>query len=120
MRKKLGWCLIGCVSLPNVATAEIIEIGPGDDLIATVATLAPGDELVLQGGTYNLTQRFSVGVSGTEAAPIVIRAKDGEVPIITRPDANENTINIEDVSYVELVGLEVTSGSHGIRISSST
>ncbi len=105
---------------PAIAQAETIEIGPSDDLVATVGTLLPGDELVLAGGTYNLTQRFSINVSGAEGMPIVIRAKDGEVPIITRPDANENTINIEDASYVELLGIEVVGGSHGIRISASS
>jgi hypothetical protein len=55
-------------------------------------------------------------VSGTAQAPIIIRAKDGEVPVITRPDAGQNTINIANNSYVVLRGLEVTSGSHGIRM----
>lgn len=108
------------LAAPRAARAETIEIGPGDDLIATVGTLLPGDELVLAGGTYNLTQRFSINVSGEQGMPIVIRAKDGEVPIITRPDANENTINIEDATYVELRDIEVMGGSHGIRISASS
>ncbi len=105
--------------LPAEALAETFTITPADDLIAAVAALAPGDELVLGGGTYNLTARFGIGVSGTEAAPIVIRAADGEVPIITRPDANQNVINFDGVAYVELRGVEVMGGSHGIRIDDS-
>ena len=111
---------LALLARPLSAKADIIEIGPADDLVATVGTLLPGDELVLAGGTYNLTQRFSINVSGESAMPIVIRAKDGEVPIITRPDAGENTINIEDATYVELRGIEVVGGSHGIRISASS
>lgn len=102
------------------ARAGVTEIGPGDDLIASVGALKPGDELVLQGGTYNLQPKFTIGVSGTAAAPIVIRAKDGEVPVITRPDANQNTINIANASYVTLKGLEVVGGSHGIRLDHSS
>ena len=98
------------------ALAEVIEIGPADDLIAAASALQPGDELVLRGGTYNVSAKLTIGVSGTAQAPIVIRAKDGEVPIITRPDANQNTVNIENNEYLVLRGLEVVGGSHGIRL----
>src|SRR5262249_5169824 len=101
------------------AGATVTEIGPADDLIASVNALLPGDELVLQGGTYNLTPKFTISVSGTAQAPITIRAKDGEVPIITRPDANQNTINIENNEYIVLRGLEVAGGSHGIRMTAA-
>jgi len=97
------------------ARAEVIEIDPGGDLIAAIAALSPGDELVLAGGTYNLNSLFTIAVSGAPGMPIVIRAKDGEIPIITRPDAAQNTINITG-SYVTLRGLEVMGGSHGIRL----
>jgi MYXO-CTERM domain-containing protein len=102
------------------ARAAVVEITPADDLIASVGKLQPGDELVLAGGTYNLTSKFSITVSGTAQMPIVIRAKDGEVPVITRPDANQNTINIENTAYVTLRGIEVKGGSHGIRINNSS
>jgi|GEM_PF-818784 len=105
-------------SLP--ASAAVFEITPSDDLIASVNKLQPGDELVLAGGTYNLSSKFSITVSGSAQAPIVIRAKDGEVPVITRPDANQNTINIENNSHVTLRGIEVTGGSHGIRLNNAS
>jgi hypothetical protein len=105
-------------SLP--ANAAVFEITPSDDLIASINKLQPGDELVLAGGTYNLSSKFSITVSGTAQAPIVIRAKDGEVPVITRPDANQNTINIENNSHVTLRGLEVVGGSHGIRLNNAS
>lgn len=100
--------------------AAVYSITPADDLIASVNQLVPGDELVLGGGTYNLSSKFSITVSGTAQAPILIRAKDGEVPVITRPDANQNTINIENNSYVVLRGVEVVGGSHGIRINNAS
>ncbi|MGE3673531.1 MAG: right-handed parallel beta-helix repeat-containing protein, partial [Polyangiaceae bacterium] len=75
-------------------------------------------ELVLQGGTYTLNFRLGITVNGTAAMPIVIRAKEGETPVITR-DAAQNTINIENSSYLTLQGLEITGGSHGIRIDDS-
>lgn len=102
------------------ALAEIKEITPVDDLIQAVNGLSPGDELVLGGGTYEIAPYFAITLSGTAAAPITIRAKDGEVPIITRPDANQNTINIVDSVYIVLRGIEVMGGSHGIRINNSS
>lgn len=104
----------------RAAEAAVIEIGPAEDLIGAINKLAPGDELVLQGGEYNLSPKLSITVSGTAQDPIIIRAKDGEVPVITRPDANQNTINIENTSYVTLRGIEVKGGSHGIRINNSS
>ncbi len=113
-------------ALPIVLTAlpagaAVIEISPGDDVAQAVAGLQPGDELVLQGGTYMLpTSLFTITLVGTAQLPIVIRAKDGEIPIITRPDANQNTINVDDSSYLTLRGLEVMGGSHGIRTRNAT
>jgi hypothetical protein len=57
--------------------------------------LKPGDVLILHGGTYIQTCRRGISVNGTAANPITIRAADGEIPILTRPQAanfnyNEN------------------------------
>lgn len=100
----------------HAVRAEVIEIGPGDNLEASVDTLMPGDVLVLQGGTYTLPDRFDIDLLASEAQPIVIRAKTGEVPVIVYPSASQNVINIENSAWVTLRGLEVTGGSHGIRI----
>lgn len=98
------------------ALADTFEIGPGDNLQVAVDALSPGDELVLSGGTYTLPSRFSIELIGTAAQPVVIRARAGEVPIIVYPSATQNTINVEHSAWVVLRGLEVTGGSHGIRI----
>ncbi len=100
------------------AWAASTEIGPSDDLRAALMALQPGDELVLQGGVYTLTFRLAITLNGTAAMPIVIRAKDGETPVLTH-DASQNVINIENSSYLTLRGLEVTGGGHGIRIQDS-
>ncbi|EYF01362.1 right-handed parallel beta-helix repeat-containing protein [Chondromyces apiculatus] len=107
---------VAAALLAGQAAAVETEISPGDDLNASIAALTPGDVLVLQGGTYSLTSKLTIGVSGTAEAPIVIRAKEGEVPVITRPDAAQNTVNLVQNEYVVLRGLEVTGGSHGIRM----
>ena len=58
-----------------------VDISPGGDLRAAIAALRPGQELVLAGGTYTVSSGFSVTVVGTEAQPIVMRAKTGERPL---------------------------------------
>lgn len=44
----------------------------------------------MRGGTYTMSSRFGVTIVGTAAQPIVIRAADGEQPVIVRPNADQN------------------------------
>jgi hypothetical protein len=116
----LGLCtLVGLLGAPAIARAASTEIGPSADLGQEIAKLGPGDELVLQGGTYTLSAKLTITVKGTASAPITIRAKDGETPIITR-DASQNVINVDNTEYIVLRGLEITQGSHGIRMTNSS
>lgn len=111
--------LIGAPLIVGLALsvgADVIEIGPGDGLQSQVNALQPGDELVLRGGTYTLPSRFSIQLAGSAEFPVTIRAKSGETPVIVYPNAGQNVINVEHSRHVTLLGLEVTGGSHGIRI----
>jgi len=98
------------------ASAAVYQIGPGANLRAAVNSLASGDILLLDGGTYLLSSRFSIQKTGTANAPITIRATPGATPVISYVDASQNVINIENSAHVRLIGIEVTGGSHGIRI----
>ena len=108
--------LVGGLSATSAAAATI-EISAGEDIEAAIASLQPGDELVVGGGMYTVTERFSIDLTATEAMPIVIRAKDGELPHIHRPDANQNLVDIDNAVYVEIRGIEFSGGSAGLRIS---
>jgi hypothetical protein len=105
------------LAAPSVAMAEVFFGGPSDDTEAMINSLGPGDELVLSGGMYTLTERFSFAIAGTEIAPILIRAADGETPHLHRPNASQNIIDIDDAEYVTIRGIEFSGGSAGIRIS---
>jgi hypothetical protein len=100
----------------GVAHAEIIEVGPADDVEGAINALMPGDELVLAGGTYTLTDAWHITMVGTEQAPIVVRAKDGETPHLQRPSADQNVIDFDMVRYATFRGIEVSGGSHGLRL----
>lgn len=102
------------------ARAETYEIAAGEDVEAAIAMLQPGDTLELGGGMYEVTERFSISLAGTEDQPITIRAKDGEQPHIHRPNANENLVDIDSAQWVIIDGIEFSGGSAGIRISGAS
>ncbi len=104
-------------AMPSIAAAEVLSAGPSDDIEALINALEPGDELILSGGMYTLSERFSIAIAGTENAPITIRAADGETPHLHRPSANENIIDIDQAVFVTIRGIEFSGGSAGIRIS---
>lgn len=105
------------LAVPAMAHAETYEVAAGEDVEAAISMLQPGDTLELGGGMYVVTDRFSISLAGTEAAPITIRAKDGEFPHIHRPDANQNLVDIDNAEWVIIDGIEWSGGSAGIRIS---
>jgi hypothetical protein len=96
-----------------------MEVSPGMDLEAAINALGPGDELIVHGGTYDVTAagRFSVDIAGTAAMPIVIRAADGETPIVVRGDASQNLIDFVGIEHTTIRGIEFVGGSAGLRFS---
>ncbi|MBL9092881.1 MAG: right-handed parallel beta-helix repeat-containing protein [Planctomycetaceae bacterium] len=91
----------------------------GDALIKAVAALEPGDQLVLAAGTYSVDRLWNINVSGTAEAPIWIVAEEGAAVIITRSDAKQNVLNVgrdDPVHHLCLRDLEITGGSHGLRL----
>lgn len=91
----------------------------GAALVKAVASLLPGDRLILATGRYSVDRMWDIAVSGTAEAPIWIVAAEGAEVIITRPDSKQNVINIGQggsVKFLCLRGLEITGGSHGVRL----
>ena len=75
-------------------------------------------------GTYVETNRMSIQVQGTAAAPIIIKGADGDTrPVITRTTSAslQNTVNIEgSARYLTIKGLEIVgNGGDGINMSGS-
>jgi hypothetical protein len=88
-------------------------------LVKAVAELQPGDQLVLAPGTYSVERAWHVDISGTAEAPIWIVAEAGAQVVLTRPDDRQNVINIGQnapVHHLCLRGVEITGGSHGLRL----
>lgn len=107
------------------SSAAIIEINPSnadadcnEEFENTANALQPGDELILHGGTYSQSCRRAITVNGTEAQPVVIRAAEGESPLLTRPANNidtQNNIEIVNSSYLIIRGLQFQGGNAGVR-----
>ena len=97
-----------------MATTTTYAIGPGDDLFGRLSDLAPGDEVVVHAGVYTTPGFYAVTWAGTADRPIVVRAADGERPVI-EGTPSQNVINL-DGSYFSLSGFEITGGSHGVRL----
>lgn len=105
----------------NIAPKRVIKhTDPnGDALVKAVAALQPGDQLVIAAGTYSVGRMWDIGVSGTAEAPIWIVAEEGSQVSLTRPDAKQNVLNIgqgRPVHHLCLRGVEITGGSHGLRL----
>lgn len=101
------------------ASAETYEVGPRDDWFALLSgrSLKPGDEIVLRSGVYSDGRLLAIRHSGAVGKPIVIKAADGATVTFRRPDAKQNTINLMGNQHLHLIGIEITGGSTGMRIS---
>jgi len=102
------------------ATREIHPVtADSQEEFETIAnSLKPGDELVLHGGTYSQNERRAVTAQGTADKPIVIRAAEGEEPILTRPANGArrfNNIEFVDCAHLVVRGLRFRGGSSGVR-----
>lgn len=93
----------------------------GAALYEAMTALRPGDTLVVGGGTWSIARRTNLVLTGSAEAPIRIVAAQGETPVLTRPDAAQNVLNVgEDdavrTGWVLFQGLEFTGGSSLLRL----
>lgn len=76
--------------------------------------------LTVHPGTYADSGRISIGVKGSEDAPVVVRgAPDEPRPLITRAASAsaQNTINIEGAQHLTLRHLEISgNGGDGVNL----
>ncbi|MEQ1850119.1 MAG: right-handed parallel beta-helix repeat-containing protein [Chthoniobacteraceae bacterium] len=105
----------------GIAPKRVIQqtVPNGESLVKAVAALKPGDQLVIAAGTYSVDRLWDIRVSGTAEAPVWIVAEEGAKVILTRPDAKQNVLNIGQggpVHHLCLRGVEITGGSHGLRL----
>ena len=111
MRKSL-LLFVGLFLLSSSAHATDYVVGPSDDLWATMQGLVAGDTLTVTGGTFNTPGYVMLDWQGSAEAPITIRASEGTLIV---GDPSQNAMNITG-QHFSLSGLEITEGSHGLRL----
>jgi len=97
----------------------LTDVQNGAALKSVIYGLTPGQRLEIGTGTYSINSLTSINLVGTASAPIWIAAKPAETPVITRPNAGQNVLNVGSsgpARYLALQGLEITGGSAGLRL----
>lgn len=99
---------------------QLDDVANGARLRAAVLALAPGERLTVGPGTYSVDALFEVASVGTAQAPIRIEARAGATPVLTRPDAGQNLLNLgtsaQAARFLLWRGFELRGGSIGVRI----
>src|SRR5689334_15538067 len=91
------------------------SLANGARLHAALQALAPGQGLAIGPGTWSVPNRLDLSGTGTAQAPFwVFGANPAQKPVITRPDASQNALNLGSVAparYWALRDLEITGGA---------
>jgi hypothetical protein len=85
---KAGLLTICTLTFVQYLFANTVVVKPGDNLSAKLATLQPGDTLLLRGGNYN--EKLILPRSGSLGKLITIRAYPGEKPVLSASGAMLN------------------------------
>ncbi|MDW3209312.1 MAG: Ig-like domain-containing protein [Reichenbachiella sp.] len=106
-------------------SGEDIEVATAEELVAALADIAPGDVILLAGGTYAMTDRIVLNTSGTAAELITVMAdpEATERPILDFSVQEENSSNqgIQlKANYWHFKGLDIRkAGDNGMQIKGS-
>lgn len=87
---------------------------PFTDITEALELAVPGTTILLHEGEY---PPFTVteNASGTEKAPVVLRAADGERAVIHGKDGEDSpTVLLENAENFTLQGIEIDGGAYGI------
>ncbi|MGN6548067.1 MAG: right-handed parallel beta-helix repeat-containing protein, partial [Aureliella sp.] len=81
-----------------------------------LSKLSAGDHVRIHAGTYSVDSYFLITAAGTADRPITIEGAPGEQVVITRFDASQNVINIDQSQYLILQNLSIRGGSTGVKV----
>lgn len=94
--------------------------GNGSRLLTATNALQPGMGLAIGPGTWSVPNRIDLHGVGSPQAPIwLFAAIPSQRPVITRPDANQNALNMGSngpARYWVLRDIEITGGSDLLRL----
>ncbi len=97
-------CLAAGLAISPLAQAATVTVPASGDFCAAVNAAAPGDEVLLEGSSYQGPCRVSA--SGSAGSPITLRSgTPGQRVAITYSGSNSNVIDV-DGQYLRFVDLE--------------
>jgi hypothetical protein len=118
--------------VPSAAPAWYQNIGPvtrevfynpsltpaqnGAALRSVLTTLPAGSRVVIHAGTYSVDSFFVITAQGTASQPVVIEGAPGQKVSITRKDALQNAINVDNSQYLLMRNLDVSGGGTGLKL----
>jgi hypothetical protein len=118
--------------VPSAAPAWYQNIGPvtrevfynpsltpdqnGAALRSVLTTLPAGSRVVIHAGTYSVDSYFVITAQGTASQPVVIEGAPGQKVSITRKDALQNAINVDNSQYLLMRNLDVYGGATGLKL----
>lgn len=118
--------------VPSAAPAWYQNIGPvtrevfynpsltpaqnGAALGSVLTTLPAGSRVVIHAGTYSVDSYFVITAQGTASQPVVIEGAPGQKVSITRKDALQNAINVDNSQYLLMRNLDISGGSTGLKL----
>lgn len=96
--------------------------GPRETVVDDVPSLQtairearPGDKILIAPGHYKTRLRFNAANSGTEAAPIVIAARDGSATVVIDGSGGSIAVKFSGASHIRMRGLDITGANyHGV------
>lgn len=111
-------------SFPPPITTNNYSVTNTTELMAVFSKVQPGDNIVMNGGTYVLNLKINIAISGTSDKPINWIVKDGQ----TRPKLDfsamaENSSNqgiVLSANYWHIKGIDVyKAGDNGLQLKGS-
>lgn len=101
------------ILLLSAAWAASLELNPGDDVATLTASLLAGDEVLFNPGTYPIASYLDWTGQGTQAEPITLRAKGGEV--ILEFAGSYEVAYLHDAAWFHIEGITFTQTADNVN-----
>jgi len=109
------------ISCFDVLTGTRFNVTNVSELATAIATALPGDTIIMNGGTYVMSSRINITLSGTLEKPINLIVKTGESrPKLDFSAMSENSSNqgiILSANYWNIKGIDIVkAGDNGLQV----
>jgi hypothetical protein len=109
-------------NFPGSANNYLVAITT--ELMAAFTKVQPGDNIVLNGGTYIMNARINITISGTSDKPINLLVKDGQsrpkLDFSAMPENSANQGIVLSANYWNIKGIDVfMAGDNGMQVKGS-